>query len=83
MTTDLAEYRSGVRAWLADADIPTVPLDLDERFDVLRDWQQVLFEAGGWASAGARRPVAKGCPICTNWRSLKNWPMPGRRCLSV
>ncbi|MCD2119381.1 MULTISPECIES: acyl-CoA dehydrogenase family protein [Rhodococcus] len=60
MTTDLAEYRSGVRAWLADADIPTVPLDLDERFDVLRDWQRALFEAGGLGISWSKEAGGQG-----------------------
>jgi alkylation response protein AidB-like acyl-CoA dehydrogenase len=49
MTTDhedLAAYRHRAQSWLAQADLPTVPLDLDSRFEVLRRWQKTLFEAG-------------------------------------
>jgi alkylation response protein AidB-like acyl-CoA dehydrogenase len=42
----LAEYRAAIREWLAAADIPDVPLDLDGRFEVLRRWQKILFDAG-------------------------------------
>lgn len=44
--TDLASYRERVRQWLAAADIPEVPLGIDEKFAVLRDWQRTLYEAG-------------------------------------
>ncbi|MGW5973481.1 acyl-CoA dehydrogenase family protein [Streptomyces sp. NPDC055186] len=43
---DLDAYRRGVRDWLARADIPEVPLDLEGRFTVLRRWQKALYEAG-------------------------------------
>ncbi|GAA1828417.1 acyl-CoA dehydrogenase family protein [Pseudonocardia ailaonensis] len=43
---DLGEYRERARDWLRRATIPTVPLDLDGRFRVLRDWQRTLHEAG-------------------------------------
>lgn len=51
--------RRDARAWLSEVAIPTVPLDLDERFGVLRDWQRTLFDAGwmglGWSEeAGGR-----------------------------
>jgi len=42
----LDQYRMEVRNWLANANIPAVPLDLDARVDVLRAWQGTLFEAG-------------------------------------
>ncbi|WP_312033697.1 MULTISPECIES: acyl-CoA dehydrogenase family protein [unclassified Rhodococcus (in: high G+C Gram-positive bacteria)] len=44
---DLADYREQAREWLSHADIPDVPLNLDERFLVLREWQRTLFE-NGW-----------------------------------
>jgi alkylation response protein AidB-like acyl-CoA dehydrogenase len=43
---DLDAFRLRARAWLEQADIPSVPMDLDARFDVLRSWQKVLFDAG-------------------------------------
>jgi alkylation response protein AidB-like acyl-CoA dehydrogenase len=43
---DLATFRETARTWLASADIPAVPLGLDERFEVLRGWQRELFTAG-------------------------------------
>lgn len=51
MTTEvdgptLTQLRESARAWLASADIPDVPLDLDDRFDVLKQWQATLFDAG-------------------------------------
>jgi alkylation response protein AidB-like acyl-CoA dehydrogenase len=42
----LEDYRASVRAWLDQADIPEVPLDIEGRFTVLRRWQKVLFDAG-------------------------------------
>lgn len=42
----LQTWREHVRAWLATADIPEVPIDLIDRFNVLRRWQHTLFEAG-------------------------------------
>jgi alkylation response protein AidB-like acyl-CoA dehydrogenase len=45
-TTDLGAYRALARKWLASAEVPHVPLDLDERFAVLREWQRTLFDAG-------------------------------------
>jgi alkylation response protein AidB-like acyl-CoA dehydrogenase len=42
----LEEYRAAVREWLARADAPRIPLDLDERFVVLRKWQRTLYDAG-------------------------------------
>ncbi|WP_207908548.1 acyl-CoA dehydrogenase family protein [Pseudonocardia endophytica] len=42
----LEDFRTRARSWLSDAEPPEVPLDLDERFAVLRRWQQTLFEAG-------------------------------------
>lgn len=45
-TADLEAYRGQVRAWLAQAAVPEVPLDLEGRFAVLREWQKTLYEAG-------------------------------------
>ncbi|MFF0110114.1 acyl-CoA dehydrogenase family protein [Streptomyces hirsutus] len=45
-TADLEAYRRQVRAWLAQATVPEVPLDLEGRFAVLREWQRTLYEAG-------------------------------------
>jgi alkylation response protein AidB-like acyl-CoA dehydrogenase len=42
----LDAFRARARAWLADTELPEVPLDLDARFAVLRGWQKTLFEAG-------------------------------------
>lgn len=42
-TDDVEQFRHEARKWLSEADIPTVPLDLDERFRILRDWQRTLF----------------------------------------
>jgi alkylation response protein AidB-like acyl-CoA dehydrogenase len=43
---DLDAFGIEVAAWLAAADVPTVPHDVDERFEVLRAWQKTLYEAG-------------------------------------
>lgn len=45
-TAELEAYRRQVRAWLAQAAVPEVPLDLEGRFTVLRQWQKTLYEAG-------------------------------------
>ncbi|NMH95940.1 acyl-CoA dehydrogenase family protein [Pseudonocardia acidicola] len=44
--SEIEQFRSRARKWLAEAGIPGVPLDLEERFAVLRDWQRTLFDAG-------------------------------------
>ncbi|GGJ40772.1 acyl-CoA dehydrogenase family protein [Streptomyces brasiliensis] len=53
--TDLDAYRRQIRAWLAQATVPEVPLDLEGRFTVLRAWQKTLYEAGfvgiSWSKA--------------------------------
>ena len=46
-TADLGRYRERCRSWLAATPIPEVPLDLTERFRVLRGWQRTLHD-GGW-----------------------------------
>ena len=46
MSESLDAFRARARAWLAEAGAPEVPLDLDTRFAVLREWQKTLFEAG-------------------------------------
>jgi alkylation response protein AidB-like acyl-CoA dehydrogenase len=43
---DLETFGREVAAWVAEADVPTVPHDVDERFEVLRAWQKTLYEAG-------------------------------------
>ena len=43
----LDAFRARARAWLSQVEVPEVPLDLDQRFTVLRDWQRTLFD-GGW-----------------------------------
>lgn len=43
---ELERFRGEARTWLAEAHIPAVPLDLDERFQVLRDWQRTLYDHG-------------------------------------
>lgn len=42
----LDDFRARARTWLAATAIPAVPLDLDGRFEALRQWQKTLFEAG-------------------------------------
>jgi alkylation response protein AidB-like acyl-CoA dehydrogenase len=48
-TPALESYRAQIRQWLAETEIPEVPLDVDERFEVRRAWQKRLDEAG-WIS---------------------------------
>jgi len=45
-TESLDAFRARARTWLAATAIPEVPLEHDARFDVLRQWQKTLFEAG-------------------------------------
>jgi alkylation response protein AidB-like acyl-CoA dehydrogenase len=56
----LEEYRAAVRVWLAAADIPEVPLDLDGRFEVLRRWQRTLFDAGWIGISWSREAGGRG-----------------------
>ncbi|HEX6348768.1 MAG TPA: acyl-CoA dehydrogenase family protein [Candidatus Dormibacteraeota bacterium] len=46
-------FREEVRAWLLDEAPGVLPTDYDQRFQVLRDWQRRLYDAGwlgwGWA----------------------------------
>lgn len=56
----LIEYRQSVRTWLAQAPIPDVPLGLDERFAVLRQWQKVLFDAGWIGISWSREAGGQG-----------------------
>jgi len=56
----LEEHRTAVRAWLAAAAIPEVPLDLDERFEVLRRWQRTLFDAGWVGISWSREAGGRG-----------------------
>jgi alkylation response protein AidB-like acyl-CoA dehydrogenase len=53
-SAELEKYRASVRDWLVGVDIPVVPLDLDARFAVLRDWQRTLYDAG-WVGIGWSR----------------------------
>lgn len=63
--TEIADLRREARRWLAETEIPpTVPLELEERFNVLRRWQRTLFDAGwmglGWSrEAGGRGLTAR------------------------
>jgi alkylation response protein AidB-like acyl-CoA dehydrogenase len=43
---DVEHVRRDARKWLSEVDVPAVPLDLDERFRVLRGWQRTLFDSG-------------------------------------
>ncbi len=63
MSTDdisLDAFRAEARAWLAAAEIPAVPLDLDERFAALRAWQKTLFDAGWMGIAWSRESGGRG-----------------------
>lgn len=55
MTVD--ELRVAAREWLSGVDIPAESDDENERFEVLRSWQQSLFDAG-WM--GLHWPVELG-----------------------
>ncbi|MER6146660.1 acyl-CoA dehydrogenase family protein [Streptomyces hirsutus] len=59
-TADLEAYRRQVRAWLAQATVPEVPLDLEGRFAVLREWQKTLYEAGFVGIAWTREAGGQG-----------------------
>lgn len=59
-TPSLEKYRESVRQWLTQADIPEVPLDLDGRFTVLRQWQKVLFDAGWVGISWSREAGGQG-----------------------
>jgi alkylation response protein AidB-like acyl-CoA dehydrogenase len=50
----LEALRARAREWLSSAEIPRVPLELEERFAVLRKWQRTLFDAG-WMGLGWSR----------------------------
>jgi len=56
----LDTYREAARAWLAAATLPEVPLDLDARFDVLREWQATLFQAGWLGISWSRESGGQG-----------------------
>ena len=43
---DIASIRVRAREWLADADLPQLSEDFEERFRVLRHWHHTLFDAG-------------------------------------
>ena len=59
-TADLGAYRALAREWLAAADVPHVPLDLDERFAALREWQHTLFDAGWIGISWSREAGGQG-----------------------
>ena len=52
--TEIADLRREARRSLAETEIPTVPLELEERYNVLRRWQRTLFDAG-WMGLGWSR----------------------------
>jgi alkylation response protein AidB-like acyl-CoA dehydrogenase len=54
---DVASFGAEVAAWIAAVDVPQVPSDVDERFEILRVWQRRLYEAG-WL--GVDWPVDAG-----------------------
>ena len=56
----LDAFRSRARAWLAEAEPPEVPLDLDQRFAVLRTWQKTLFDAGWVGLAWSKEAGGQG-----------------------
>ncbi|ONH21952.1 acyl-CoA dehydrogenase family protein [Pseudofrankia asymbiotica] len=56
----LADYRASVRDWLAATDIPSVPLDLDHRFEVLKAWQGTLYDAGWVGISWSRESGGQG-----------------------
>jgi len=45
-TESVADFTGRVDDWLADQQIPDLPLDLDERIPVLTEWQRRLHAAG-------------------------------------
>jgi alkylation response protein AidB-like acyl-CoA dehydrogenase len=55
--SEIDTWRSQIRGWLEEQDIPSVPVSMDERFPVLRDWQ-VKLSSGGWL--GVSWPVDGG-----------------------
>ncbi len=59
-TESLDTFRARARTWLAATDIPAVPLDLDGRFAVLRQWQKTLFEAGWVGIAWSKEAGGQG-----------------------
>ncbi|TQN42813.1 alkylation response protein AidB-like acyl-CoA dehydrogenase [Blastococcus colisei] len=56
----LEDYRASVRSWLAQVEKPDVPLDLDGRFAVLRQWQRALFDAGWIGISWSREAGGQG-----------------------
>lgn len=59
-TEPVDAFRARARTWLAQAEPPEVPLDLDARFAVLRRWQKTLFEAGWLGIAWSREAGGQG-----------------------
>lgn len=60
LAPDLDQYRSTVRSWLGRAKIPAVPLDLDERVEVLKVWQAELYAAGWVGISWSRESGGQG-----------------------
>jgi alkylation response protein AidB-like acyl-CoA dehydrogenase len=61
--SELDAYRSAFRAWLGAAPVPAPSDDDDERFDRLRAWQQVLFDAGYMGVAWPREWGGQGLTL--------------------
>ena len=59
-TESLDAFRARARDWLAAADIPEVPRDVDGRFATLRRWQKALFAAGWVGIAWSREAGGQG-----------------------
>lgn len=57
MREEYEAFAAEAREWLMNVDIPEVPQDPEERFDVLRAWQRQLFD-GGWL--GLSWPLESG-----------------------
>lgn len=60
MMESLNAFRSRARAWMAEVEPPEVPLDLDQRFAVLRAWQKTLFDAGWMGLAWSEEAGGQG-----------------------
>ncbi|TAK68040.1 MAG: acyl-CoA dehydrogenase [Actinomycetota bacterium] len=57
---DLVAFAASARTWLSEVEIPRAPLDLDERFVVLRQWQRTLFDAGWMGLSWSRDSGGQG-----------------------
>lgn len=79
--TAIADLRREARRWLAETEIPTVPLELEERFNVLRRWQRTLFDAGwmglGWSrETGGRGLTARHQQVFSEELARAHAPAP-------